>query len=90
MDDKIGLNGRDLLQGYAGALGLHAARFKFEGAVTNVNHVMRIGDDHAFKLSGGRWVLSKIILFCFPFGDFFIGFAAQFASLVRGGSSMRP
>ena len=54
VDDKIGLDGRNLLQGNAGALGLHATRFKFEGAVANVNHVMRVGDDHAFKLRGGE------------------------------------
>ena len=54
VDDEVGSNARDLLQSYAGALGLLAARFKFEGVVANVNHVMRIGDDRAFKLSGGE------------------------------------
>ena len=52
VDDKVSPNARDLLQGDASALGLHAARFKFERAVANVNHVMRIGNDRAFKLSG--------------------------------------
>ena len=52
VDDKIGLNSCDPFQGNASALSLYAARFKFERAVANVNHVMRIGDDRAFKLCG--------------------------------------
>ena len=54
VDDKVSPNIGYLLQGNAGALGLHAARFKFEGAVAHINHVMRVGDDHAFKSSGGE------------------------------------
>ena len=91
VDDKIGLNGRDLLQGYAGALGLHAARFKFEGAVTNVNHVMRIGDDHAFKLSGGEVGFVEDYSFSAFHSAIFSSALRRSSRPLSGvGSSMRP
>ena len=91
VDDKVSLNGRDLLQGCAGALGLHAARFKFEGAVANVNHVMRVGDDHAFKLSG-RQVGFVEAYFSSAFHSAIFSSALRRSSrpLSGVGSSMRP
>ena len=91
VDDKVSPNMGYLLQGCAGALGLHAARFKFEGAVANVNHVMRVGNDHAFKLSRGEvGFVEAYFSSAFHSAIFSSALRRSSRPLSGVGSSMRP